>query len=85
MLILVCGWFLRSGRRSALTLRMMSTPPVLSSATEVATSGIAADSAFRDYDDFSAVFAANTEQTTLGRKTLGSVTSTTAPQRSDSN
>ena len=30
-----------SGMRSALTLRMMSTPPVLSSATAVATSGIA--------------------------------------------
>ena len=41
MLIRVCGWLLMSGRRSALTLRMMSTPPVLSSATWVATSGMA--------------------------------------------
>ena len=34
-------WLRRSGTRSAETLRMMSTPPVLSSATWVATSGTA--------------------------------------------
>jgi hypothetical protein len=40
------------------------------------TSGLEADSVLRDYDDLAAILgAANNEQTTMGRKTVTSVTS----------
>jgi ABC-type transport system substrate-binding protein len=42
----------------------------------IETSGIVADSTMRDYDDLSTLLAgASNEQTTMGRKTLSSVTS----------
>lgn len=43
----------------------------------IETSGIVADSVMRDYDDLGALLAgASNEQTTMGRKTLASVTAT---------
>lgn len=46
-------------------------------AIPIETSGIESDATLRDYDTLSALLAAsNNEQTTMGRKTLASVTST---------
>ncbi|MFD9444950.1 hypothetical protein [Streptomyces sp. NPDC060001] len=43
----------------------------------IETTGIVADSVMRDYDDLGALLAgASNEQTTMGRKTLASVTAT---------
>ena len=40
------------------------------------TAGLQADGAIRDHDTVAAVVGANTEQTTIGRKTLANVTAT---------